>query len=126
MKTIKQIADELGVTKQAVHQKRKSKKLSIALQPFTSTVDGVIHISVDGENLIKSAFLQKNTVNKTVNVDVNELSTNLQVALQFAERENEFLRDENFRLREQNDNLTAALIATTERKKWQLRLPWRG
>jgi len=56
MKTIKQIADEIGVTKQAVHQKRKSKLLSTALQPFTSTVEGVVYISVDGENLIKSAF----------------------------------------------------------------------
>lgn len=58
-KTVKQIADELGVSKQAVHQKRKSKELSTALQPFTSTVDGVVYISVDGENLIKQAFLKK-------------------------------------------------------------------
>lgn len=58
-KTIKQIAEELGVSKQAVHQKRKSKELSSALQPFTSTVDGVVYISVDGENLIKQAFLKK-------------------------------------------------------------------
>ena len=57
-KTVKQIADELGVSKQAVHQKRKSKELSTALQPFTSTVDGVVYISVDGENLIKQAFLK--------------------------------------------------------------------
>ena len=57
-KTVKQIADELGVTKQAVHQKRKSKELSTALQPFTTTVDGVVYISVDGENLIKRAFLK--------------------------------------------------------------------
>lgn len=57
-KTVKQIADELGVTKQAVHQKRKSKELSTALQPFTTTVDGVVYISVDGENLIKRAFLR--------------------------------------------------------------------
>ena len=34
------------------------KELSTALQPFTSTVDGVVHISVDGENLIKQAFLK--------------------------------------------------------------------
>ena len=56
MKTIRQIADEIGVSKQAVHQKRKSKELSTALQPFTSTVDGVVYISVDGEKLIKQAF----------------------------------------------------------------------
>jgi len=56
MKTIRQIADEIGVSKQAVHQKRKSKELSTALQSFTSTVDGVVYIDVDGEMLIKSAF----------------------------------------------------------------------
>lgn len=40
-KTIKQIVDEIGISKQAVHQKRKSKLLSTSLQPFTTTVDGV-------------------------------------------------------------------------------------
>ena len=59
-KTIRQIAEELGVSKQAVHQKRKSKELSTALQPFTSIVDGVVYISVDGENLIKQAFSNVN------------------------------------------------------------------
>ena len=71
MKTIKQIADEIGVTKQAVHQKRKSKELSTALQSFTSTIDGVVYISVDGENLIKSTFLKPDRKR----VDVNEPST---------------------------------------------------
>lgn len=56
-KTIKQIADEIGVSKQAVHQKRKSKALSTNLQPFTTTVDGAVYISVDGETIIKQAFL---------------------------------------------------------------------
>lgn len=37
-KTIKQITDEIGISKQAVHQKRKSKLLSTSLQPFTTTV----------------------------------------------------------------------------------------
>jgi hypothetical protein len=55
-KTIKQIADELGVSKQAVHQKRKAPALSTTLRPLTSTVGGVVYIAVDGEKLIKSAF----------------------------------------------------------------------
>lgn len=63
-KTIKQIAEELGVSKQAVHQKRKSKLLSSSLQPFTSIVDGTVYISIDGQNLLKQAFNQDN--NKTV------------------------------------------------------------
>lgn len=71
-KTIKQIADEIGVSKQAVHQKRKNKELSTALQPFTSIVDGVVYISVDGEKLIKSAF-SKN-VSQTENKEFTESS----------------------------------------------------
>jgi hypothetical protein len=67
-KTIRQIANEIGVSKQAVHQKRKSPILSTALRPFTSTIDGVVYISVDGEKLIKSAFCD----NAVKDVDVNE------------------------------------------------------
>lgn len=66
MKTIREIAEEIGVTKQAVHQKRKKEPLSTSLQPFTSTVDGVVYISVDGEKLIKQAFNSR-SVNETVN-----------------------------------------------------------
>lgn len=55
-KTIRQIADELGVSKQAVHQKRKSKRLTAALQPFTSIVDGVVYIAPEGESLLRQAF----------------------------------------------------------------------
>ena len=60
MKTIRQIADELGVSKQAVFKKMKSEPLSTSLQGLTSTVDGRLMVSVDGENLIKSAFLPNN------------------------------------------------------------------
>lgn len=58
-KTIKQLAEELGVSKQAIHQKIKKEPLSTALRKFTTTVDGAVYISIDGENLIKSAFVQK-------------------------------------------------------------------
>lgn len=58
-KTIRQIADEIGVSKQAIHQKiKKNKELSVRLQPFTSTVDGTIYIDIDGENILKSSFLK--------------------------------------------------------------------
>ena len=60
-KTVKQIADELGVSKQAVHQKRKSKRLSATLQPFTTTVDGIVYIAPEGETLLKQAFLKNDT-----------------------------------------------------------------
>lgn len=70
-KTIKQIADELGVSKQAVHQKRKNKEYEERLRKFTSTIDGVVYISIDGQKILKEAF---NSVKDSKCVDVNESS----------------------------------------------------
>lgn len=56
MKTIRQIADELGVSKQAVFKKIKNEPLSTSLQGLMETVDGRLTVSVDGEKLIKQAF----------------------------------------------------------------------
>lgn len=56
MKTVRQIADELGVSKQAVFKKMKREPLSTSLRGLTSTVDGRLTVSVDGEKLIKQAF----------------------------------------------------------------------
>ena len=59
MKTIREIADEIGVSKQAVFKKIKREPLSTSLQGLTSTVDGRLTVSVDGEKLIKQAFPQE-------------------------------------------------------------------
>lgn len=56
MKTIREIADEIGVSKQAVFKKIKREPLSTSLQGLTSIVDGRLTVSVDGERLIKQAF----------------------------------------------------------------------
>ena len=56
MKTIRQIADEIGVSKQAIFKKIKREPLSTSLQGFTVTVDGRLMVGVDGEKLIKQAF----------------------------------------------------------------------
>ena len=42
MKTIRQIADEIGVSKQAVFKKIKREPLSTSLQGLTTTVDGLV------------------------------------------------------------------------------------
>ena len=52
MKTIKQIADELGVSKTAV-RKRLTDEVKTK---FAETVSGVIHISHEGEHYIKQSF----------------------------------------------------------------------
>ena len=56
MKTIRQIADEIGVSKQAVFKKIEREPLSTSLQGLTTTVDGRLMVEVDGEKLIKQAF----------------------------------------------------------------------
>ena len=47
-KTTKEIAEEIGVSKQAVFKKMKREPLSTGLQGLTTTVDGRLIVSVDG------------------------------------------------------------------------------
>jgi hypothetical protein len=56
MKTILQIATEIGVTKQAIFYRIKRPPLSNALQSLTTKENGILMVSFDGETLIKSAF----------------------------------------------------------------------
>ena len=56
LKTIKELADEIGVSKQAVWQKIK-KESSIDLRQFTSKKGNTVYVDVDGQKVIKSAFL---------------------------------------------------------------------
>jgi predicted transcriptional regulator len=58
MKTIKQIADEIGVSKQAVYKRTKG-RLKEQLLPYAHTVDGIVYIEEQGETLIKSDFETK-------------------------------------------------------------------
>lgn len=57
MKTIRQIADELGVSKQAVY-KRFRGKLHTVCAPYAHTEQGVLYLEEQGETLIKQDFLQ--------------------------------------------------------------------
>ena len=66
-KTIKQIADELGVSKTAVRKKMTDEVKT----KFAETVSGVIYISVCGENLIKQAFSHSEPSTKVDEVDAN-------------------------------------------------------
>ena len=90
MKTIRQIADEIGVSKQAVFKKIKREPLSTSLQGFTATVDGRLMVSVDGEKLIKQAFSEKSqteienqtqTKSQTENHEVSDLVCVLQATI---------------------------------------------
>ena len=55
LKTIRELADELGVSKQAIWQKIK-RDASINLRQFTSTKGNTVYVNVDGQKIIKSMF----------------------------------------------------------------------
>ena len=55
LKTIRELADELGVSKQAIWQKIK-RDSSIDLRQFTSTKGNTVYVNFDGQKAIKSRF----------------------------------------------------------------------
>ena len=63
LKTIKELADEIGVSKQAVWQKIK-KQSSIDLRQFTSKKGNTVYVDVDGQKVIKNAFFNKTSTKK--------------------------------------------------------------
>ena len=54
-KTIKEIADEIGVSKQAVYKRYKG-KLSAACAPYAYVEYGVVYLDEQGETIIKQDF----------------------------------------------------------------------
>ena len=62
MKTIRQIADEIGVSKQTVYKRYKGKLYTVCA-PYAHTEQGVLYIEEQGETLIKQDFLQDNCSN---------------------------------------------------------------
>jgi len=81
MKTIKQIADELGVSKTAVRNKMTSEVQT----KFAQTICGVIYILPEGEALIKQAFERSQPQTKFAEVSANqfaEVCSNFAVVLE--------------------------------------------
>ena len=64
MKTVAQIAREIGVSKQAVHNKIRKEPLKSNLQGLTETIDNALQINLDGERLIKLEFINKLSINQ--------------------------------------------------------------
>ena len=111
MKTVAQIAKEIGVSRQAVYNKIKREPLSTSLQKHMSIVDSKLYISADGEVLVKLAFV-KNVVSSTLTESVGssdkELTANLQDEIRF-------LRSQNEEFRKENGKLTDKVLAQSER-----------
>jgi len=70
MKTIKQLADEIGVSKTAV-RKRLTNEIKTK---FAETVCGVIHILPEGETLIKQSFRKAPPQTKFADVSANQFT----------------------------------------------------
>lgn len=111
-KTIKQIADEIGVSKQAVFKKIKSEPLSTGLQEFMSTVDGKLMVSVDGETIIKRAFAEKKRqpIPSIVSVNQNSMLTVLKETIDTLQGQLE-VKDKRI------DELTAELAKEREHSR---------
>jgi len=115
MKTIAQIASEIGVSRQAVYKKIKQEPLSTGLQTLMSTKGNTVYIDDSGENLIKSAFnkeaLSSDAVNQMSTI-VNEYIKSLQERADFLEKQilvkDEQIRELNARLTESNTALVTA------------------
>jgi hypothetical protein len=70
MKTIKQIAEELGVSKQSVEKKIKKEPLATQLINFIDTKGYKVYVNENGEKLIKSTY--QKTANQTTNQTANQ------------------------------------------------------
>lgn len=120
-KTIKQIADEIGVTKQAVYKRFKG-KLNTVCAPYAHTEDGILYLDEPGEQIIKNDFA--NTYHS--NLDILECSNGAPIGvprndslkdeyideIEFLHRQIDRLQDELEKEREHNREKDRQLLDT--------------
>jgi len=124
-KTIRQIAEEIGVSKQAVQKKITREPLYTLISTYIETKDGTKYIEVAGENLIKQAFFENKytqvasnepyTSVDNVHTDVytgNPLYDLLKTELEAKNIQIGKLQDENERLTIALENMTESLRAS--------------
>ena len=78
-KTIRQIADEIGVTRQAIYKKFKlNSSVFDSLKAHSFTVDKVKYYTAEGEKIIKSMFADNSDTSKgIVNLSTEQLTDKL-------------------------------------------------
>ena len=130
LKTIRELADELGVSKQAIWQKIK-RDTSIDLRQFTSTKGNTVYVDVDGQKAIKSMFSkdsstrdrqQKDDIDDNKKDDVDEQDEvkflrNLVSEIQSEKKELHKLLDQQQRLALQDKKLLEEYKAKNDRLK---------
>ena len=84
-KTIRQVADDLGVKSSAVYSKIRYKKyFSKVMKPYISKKGNTILISPEGQELLKKAFLNKSNPN-----ELSDSAMNTSADLETSEQSNE-------------------------------------
>ena len=130
LKTIRELADELGVSKQAIWQKIK-RDTSIDLRQFTSTKGNTVYVDVDGQKAIKLMFSkdsstrdrqQKDDIDDNKKDDVDEQDEvkflrNLVSEIQSEKKELHKLLDQQQRLALQDKKLLEEYKAENDRLK---------
>ena len=117
MKTIAEIAAEIGVSKQAIHQKIKQEPLSIDLRQFTSMDGNTLTVDENGEELIKSAFSSlkektsvsnvKDKLIETLQSQVDMLSGQNAELLKQLDNEREHSQKQSDKIAEQSNKIIA-------------------
>ena len=75
MKTIKTLAGEIGVTKQAVFQKMKKEPLASHLNDLITKIDGTVYVCPEGEDLIRDQFYKTQRVFAATHMDAGLINT---------------------------------------------------
>lgn len=114
MKTIKQIADEIGVSKQAVFYRIKKEPLSNTLQSLVTNKNGVLMVSFDGEKLIKQAF-KIDTVKMFDDKDH-------QIIVKESSKENDIFDNEIIKLLQENMNVLQKQLEIKDKQIEELTL----
>jgi len=121
-KTIKQIADEIGVSKQAVQKRIAREPLYTRIQPYIDKKGNTKYISITGEKLIKSAFEQNDDIDASIDMSIDNNAgydnsctqlyiENLVKQLDIKDKQIEKLQGENEKLINSLDNITQSLNA---------------
>jgi len=112
MKTIKQIADEIGVSKQAVQKRIAREPLYTCIQPYISTNQGTKYISDAGEILVKSAYNHHYETTASIDASIDVADNHVHALISMLQHEldmkNEQIKDLNARLAEANAYAAAA------------------
>jgi len=123
MKTIRTLAGEIGVTKQAIFQKMKKEPLASGLSNLTTRVGGIVYVYPEGEGMIKEQFHKMPRVFAMPHVDDVDVNA-LQRQLDRKDRQLEILnlhiaaKDRQTEgLIKQIEELTAALTIAQEQTK---------